>query len=505
MTWRAPRPWPLRARRRLVASLPPLAILAALAVGPWFIATSGAADLSGFDLLARAPAVELSIDSGLLPAPTHPAFDGTVPETSASLETGPIGHGLASMFWPGALGGYFGTAVKQLNQLCTTQLPISVSSLPPACLPIPQGLKDNASAFNDPVKAETFFPGGPVDARYPTQAIPGVSVTSHAGADAVESIARIDGFAAPGLGSVGLITARSITSRTGSTAASEARSEVSNVVLAGGLVTVDHITSWARETTDGQHATGQGHTIVSGVNVAGVPATVDERGLHISGPAGISLAQVNQTAAQLLDKLGLTVSLVEPRSLPGGSGPPSGASAVSGAGSFAAPVLVVRYQDDHDALLQAATGPLTQVLANPVLQPVTGVVQTPLVSGAQSVVTIGLGGATASVSAAVAPGGLSAALPLASAGAALVFGGAASGAPASAGATAAPASSPQALAAAPTRPAVVGGTFPHFAGTGWELVVGALALALAIGVGLYRLSTSLGAAGAGGSGSDCPR
>ena len=40
--------------------------------------------------------------------------------TSVSFETGPLGHGLASLFWPGDLGGHFGSALKQLGQLCTS-------------------------------------------------------------------------------------------------------------------------------------------------------------------------------------------------------------------------------------------------------------------------------------------------------------------------------------------------------------------------------------------------
>ena len=175
-------------------------------------------DLGGYDLTAHAPALEVVLDSDALPVPAHPAFDATIPETMANLESGPLGHGLASLFWPGDLAGHFGSAVQQLGQLCTSMIPVAVPNLPTQCTPVPQAIKDNAKALNDPVKAETFFPGGPGDAQYnSTPPIPGVMMSSHADGNKVESIAGFASFGAPGVGTLGSVTSRSVTTARGPT------------------------------------------------------------------------------------------------------------------------------------------------------------------------------------------------------------------------------------------------------------------------------------------------
>jgi hypothetical protein len=147
---------------------------------------------------------------------------------------------MASLFWPGDLGGHFGTALQQLGQLCTSMVPIALPNLPTQCTPVPQALKDNAGALNDPVKAETFLPGGPVDAEYKfTPPIPGVTMKSHAEGTTVDSLAGFASFGAPGLGTLGSVTSHSVAKLDNATAVSQATSELFDVALAGGLVTIE--------------------------------------------------------------------------------------------------------------------------------------------------------------------------------------------------------------------------------------------------------------------------
>src|SRR5205807_3198173 len=254
------------------------------------------------------------------------------PEAKANLEGGPAGHGLASLFWPGDLAGHFGSAVQQLGQLCTSMIPVAVPNLPTQCTPVPQALKDNANALNDPVKAETFFPGGPADDQYTfTPPIPGITMSSHADADKVESTAGFASFAAPGLGALGAVTSHSVARIDDSTAASEATSELFNVAVAGGLVTIDHIKSTAKEATDAQNATGTGSTVVSGLRIGGVPASVDSSGLRIGS--------LSAAANQALQTLGLHIKLTAPDVVNDGA-----------KGSFTAPLLEIAYRDDQNAL-----------------------------------------------------------------------------------------------------------------------------------------------------------
>ncbi|MCU1450185.1 MAG: hypothetical protein JWP02_2355 [Acidimicrobiales bacterium] len=441
-------------------------------------ARAAATDLGGYDLAAQAHVLEVIVDSDTIPVPAHPVLDATLPHTSATLQSGPLGHGLASMLWPGALAGHFGTALKQLDQLCTTLLPVPLPGVPTQCLAVPQQLKDNADALNDPAKAETFVPGGPAESHWPDSTVPGLTMSSRAAADKVESIAGFTDFGAPGLATVGPVQSRSIASTAGGKATSDATSDVSKLVLAGGLVTVDHVVSTARQSTDGTKAIGTGTTVVSGLKVGGLPATVDESGVHIGSLTGL--------ANQALNTLGLSLRLTAPVVTTDGA-----------KGSSLAPVLVIGYRDDANALEQAA-GAMGQKLTTGPLKPLTGSLQQ-LVQGPQSKVTIALGGASATVD-----GSTGFDESVAGSG----TGGSSSEATPSVAGTSSPGTPGSAVeglsltapgAATRVRPAagpvaVAARFIDSFGGLAWGLVLLAVAASVAIGLGLARATLAADAA-----------
>jgi hypothetical protein len=301
--------------------------------------TSGAgAGLGGYKLDARAQAVNIIHDSPDSPSPTHPDFDGSVPAAQSTTDTGPIGHGLAAIFWPGPLGGNFGAALKQLGQVCAPPLP--VPGVPPVCAPIPQQLKDNGNSFNDPVRAETFYPQAPQDSEYKN--IPGATMNSHItdGGKKVDAFGSLDGFGSAGVGAIANLTAKTANTLTDSSATTEATSEVNNVVLAGGMVTIARLVSTAKLTTDGQKATGDAHTTVEGLKIAGQAATVDDQGVHIGGQSNPLSGPINQALAQALARSGLTLKLV------------ANDNSINGAtGSVNAGALVIQYEDDKNQLV----------------------------------------------------------------------------------------------------------------------------------------------------------
>jgi hypothetical protein len=347
---------PRRARLALVAAVAVLLAGSSTAVLAQTSGGGGAA-LGGYKLDARAQAINVLYDSPLFPSPTHPVFDGSVPAAQSTTDTGPIGHALASIFWPGPLGGNFGSALQQLNQECAPPLP--VPGIPPVCVPIPQQLKDQGQSFNDPMRAETFYPQAPQDSEYTN--IPGATMNSHITDSGKKATAfgSLDGFGAAGVGVVSNLKAQTTNTLTDSTGTTEATSEADGIVLAGGLVTIGRVFSTAKLTTDGQKATGEGHTTVDGLKIAGQAATVDDQGVHIAGQNNPLHNQINQALAQALAKSGLTIKLV-----------PIDNSTSGPTGSVTAGSLVIQYEDDKDQLLP-------------------GVVQNSF--------TIGLGGATASV------------------------------------------------------------------------------------------------------------
>lgn len=89
------------------------------------------------------------------------------------------------------------------------------------------------------------------------------------------------------------------------TAVSHSEATVEGIRLAGGLLTIDSITSIAESRyASGAQPVGTSSTTVQGVQVAGQPATIDDKGVHPEGnPA-------DETLNQLLQSAGLTVRLV---------------------------------------------------------------------------------------------------------------------------------------------------------------------------------------------------
>ena len=452
-------------------------------------AARAAGDLGGYDLTARAPALEVIVDSDVIAVPAHPVLDATIPEATSTLQSG-LGHGLASVFWPGDLGGHAGSAIQQLGQLCSSMLPITLPNVPAQCTPVPQALKDNASALNDPVKAETFSPGGPADDAYTfTPPIPGVVMKSHADTSVVDSTASFASFGAPGLGTLGSVTSHSVTTAKGSTAASEATSELFNVALAGGLVTIDHIRSTAKETTDGQTASSAGNTIVSGLRIGGVPASIDSNGL--------SIGALSAVANKALNTLGLQIKLTTPDAVTDGA-----------KGSFAAPVLTIDYHDDQNAL-EAAAIALGQKLTGGPLKQLTGSLQ-PLALGPQTKVSVSLGGAAVAVDASPAfasPDESVAAPASPSQESTAAFPGSPAVAPTAVEGTSF--SSPGLSAVEPGRVRArsanrLAGFFDPFGGLAWGMVVAAVAAALALAYGLRRYALAVDEAGIVAPSSACP-
>src|SRR5438067_7937734 len=72
--------------------------------------SSSAPGIGGFTIYANAPGLQMIYDNTAGIGGTHPTGYGTVPEASASLETGSIAKGLASVVWPGPLLGNLGAS-----------------------------------------------------------------------------------------------------------------------------------------------------------------------------------------------------------------------------------------------------------------------------------------------------------------------------------------------------------------------------------------------------------
>jgi hypothetical protein len=206
-------------------------------------------DLLSYTGLANAPGIGIS---GI-----YMGVSLDIPQANSSLTTGGVGVGLASIAWPGDIGGNAGTAL--------------------------QVLEPNAPAFvtilNDPVKAETHSTG----IHHATnKTIPGTVMQSSATHTAVTASSKTN-LALPLLGSLGAFTGSSSTKLVGpGTIRAVADSTLADVNLAGGLIKIGALTSHAVVVSNGKKSHGHAATTIADVTIAGIPVTIDKLGIHLS-------------------------------------------------------------------------------------------------------------------------------------------------------------------------------------------------------------------------------
>jgi hypothetical protein len=248
------------------------------AVAGWVVELPARADtipgsgFGSFELSASAAGMQSTYSSA---GATSPTAEGEVPDAQAQLQSGPIGQGTASIAWPGPIAANAGTTAVVLG-----------APLPP----------QDAGNLNDPARAQAETGGG--TSTDTNNDYPGTTMTATASDAAVSSEADVDSAVSPAAG----FTTGDVTSSTGiiltgpSGATVTAKSEAQNVGLAGGLIDIRSVSSAAKATTDGATSDATGTTVMSGVTVDSVPATIDQDGLHLSstssgaGPAAVLAA-----------------------------------------------------------------------------------------------------------------------------------------------------------------------------------------------------------------------
>jgi hypothetical protein len=286
--------------------------IAAAMLGTMLLPTTAqAADEAGsgfgsFTLAANAPVMQTRFDDGDRcagqPGGTG-GCEGVVPETVSMLRKGPIGHALSSVVWPGVLAGNIGSV-------------IAVSGGPP-----------EAAALNSPVRAEAYTGSGADTVT--KESYPGTKMVATAKDETVSATADIAQAASTEGGSLNNAQSRSKVALTGPAGAvAEAFSHADDIALAGGVVKIGSVTSTAKGTTDGVKASATGSTLVKDVTIAGVPVTIDEKGVTVQG----NNAPVNSAASAAVNaaitNADMSIAVSEP------SGKPEGGNIVYSAGSL---------------------------------------------------------------------------------------------------------------------------------------------------------------------------
>ncbi|MEY2436644.1 MAG: hypothetical protein QOF97_1480 [Acidimicrobiaceae bacterium] len=217
--------------------------------------TDLASQFGGYELNSRGNGFVLSYDSpGLLPVGS-PLFEVGLPESQATQSTGPSGYALASLAYPGS-------AVADLGTL------LAVGG---AQTPIPPY----------PVRAQSFFPGGPTTADQVIATASAHTTTTDTSSDAVT---QYNGADLPSFMKTGTITVTSHTALEEGQVVSRIRVEETDVNMLFGVLQIGSIVTDLVGNSNGTEAASDGTTTVTGVKFAGRDAIIDSSGIHLVPP-----------------------------------------------------------------------------------------------------------------------------------------------------------------------------------------------------------------------------
>jgi hypothetical protein len=206
--------------------------------------------------------------------PVDVPLEATLSLASATLSSGGQGFGRASTFFPGT----FVTGARQL-----------IEQAAGASIPIPD--------YPIVVEAREF------EAAKHSE-VPGVTMTTDVDPARAISLADTGGFGVPSFFGVQSLRTESRVVLESDKLTSTSTTTVSGVSIAG-VLSIGTIVSTASVVSDGTTSTCSGGLTVSGVTVAGSPATLDETGLHVNGQTLVPGLDLGQVAAQLLAASGV--------------------------------------------------------------------------------------------------------------------------------------------------------------------------------------------------------
>jgi hypothetical protein len=215
----------------------------------------------------------------LFPYVDQPA-EGTLSLATATMATGGVAFGRASTVWPG-------TVLAGLGPLLAT------ASGQPIVLP----------AYPIVVESREYEGGRHSDT-------PGMTMSTDAKPEGSSARADFGGFILPGLINVGASRTTSLTTLADAVLTATSTSAVHDVNLVAGAVKIGSIVSTATAASDGRQGTCNGKLTIEGLEVGGMPATVDNEGVHANGEALIPGQDPNEQIASVLATTGITLRTI---------------------------------------------------------------------------------------------------------------------------------------------------------------------------------------------------
>jgi hypothetical protein len=260
-----------------------------IVVGTKFATGLTSADFAGFDMGAKATAVQLVFDSPSLGIPATPTGELNFAFSEATFKSGPSGYGLGSLVWPGQVAAALPPfIVGIIEEQSMSDIPLDLPAYP--------------------VRAETFYPAGPQDSSFQL----GTSVMSSKAHDTfTEANAHLNSFAFPAIFNLGTQTSMTSTGFDTAGAVSMAEAAVNDLSIQG-VLTIDGVVTRATARSNGEKGTVAGTTSVVGAEVGGIPVKIDNEGVKVADQTGPGAAAAQQAVNQALLQSGISIELAPP-------------------------------------------------------------------------------------------------------------------------------------------------------------------------------------------------
>jgi hypothetical protein len=326
---------------------------------------------------AEANSLSMIYDQPSFGLPAEHTFELHKSHAVTAIDSGPSGHALASVLWPGDLTGNapLELAVGLFVQDPTSAHYLDCSGEPHLCIPVIDNVTAGANqliaAIKEgnggtipayPFRAETFYPAGPKDNTYVLGA--GITMSAHADDKLTQSSSVVqEAQGVPGALYFGLMKSTTLSGIIDGKAVSQATSSISDINILGQLK-IGNVKSFMQVISDGAKATVEKSVVVTGLEIGGQPIVVDNNGFHAGGQTQDPLGTISK---ELIDKYlapnGISIKLGKPTvKTDQAMGSSNGAGLIVSLNSYGMQQVVDQMPEPYRSWLQSpSTSPLSGV------------------------------------------------------------------------------------------------------------------------------------------------
>jgi hypothetical protein len=236
--------------------------------------------LYGFGMGATASAISFLYNQPSFGVPTDPTFELRKVYSASDLDSGPTGHGIGSVLWPGQV---VGNAPPSLLFDTVIFNPTQFEQLQPILDQIKKGGSDaTAGRSGYPIRAESFYPQGPPSS---SNDLATGRMASSAEVDQTDGSSSTGGAGLPGIIQFGSLFSHSNTRVLNGKAVATSIAKITDLDLFG-AIHIESLIANVKSTSDGTTAKNEGTFTIAGMTIKDqdgkeqAKILVDQKGFH---------------------------------------------------------------------------------------------------------------------------------------------------------------------------------------------------------------------------------